>query len=301
MTTAIVCPDRATWLAKRRKFIGASDTPAILGVGYKNQSAFAVWLDKVEGVEMPVDAATAKRMAAGSLAERFVAEAAEIELGIKIERDDRPTIRVSDELDFVAATIDGWTTLDGVEMPVECKFVGPWAVAEWADGQTPIKHALQVQHQLFATESPAGLLVGWTGHGEPMIRTIERDDALIASLKIVWREFWDRVLTRQPPDADGSEATALALAIAYPDDDGSTVQLPPGAVGWADTLVEVKSKLKALERLKDEIENRIKSFIGDATVGELSNGGSFSWKSQTRAEYVVPEKTFRVLRYHAPR
>ena len=55
MTTATdICTvtdygNRADWLQARRKGLGSSDTAAIFGEGYSDQSALTVWQDKIYG------------------------------------------------------------------------------------------------------------------------------------------------------------------------------------------------------------------------------------------------------------
>ncbi len=72
--------------------------------------------------------------------------------------------------------------------------------------------------------------------------------------------------------------------------------LPAEAADWTDEIEAAKEQIKSAEAMKTAAENRIKAALGDATFGLLPNGGLWSWKTQTRKEYVSPETTFRVLR-----
>jgi predicted phage-related endonuclease len=58
---------------------------------------------------------------------------------------------------------------------------------------------------------------------EIRIYRIERDDALIARLIELERQFWQYVETDTPPPADGSDSAALALQCLYPHDSGNTL------------------------------------------------------------------------------
>jgi hypothetical protein len=102
------------------------------------------------------------------------------------------------------------------------------------------------------------------------------------------------------PAPDGSESSKRTVRALWPRTNlGETRPL-------GDEFVEFKKTLDAAKKDRDdaeahiaEIENKIRAAIGDAEVGSLPDGGRFTLRSQTRAEHVVKESTFRVLRYSA--
>ena len=109
-------------------------------------------------------------------------------------------------------------------------------------------------------------------------------------------EFWQCVQSRTMPTVDGSFATTQALAKLHPDDNGSSVMLPPEAAEWLDELETAKRQLKAAQARERLAANKLKQDIGGATYGCLPDGSVLSFKSQTRAGYTVKESTFRTLR-----
>lgn len=287
------CDDRDHWLAVRRNYIGASDSAGILGEGYAGQSRYSIWADKCG---YPCEEMNAKRLKIGKLMEPALRAIFEEETGLACQDPGEHTILVSREWPWMSATLDGIAVCDDLgPIPVELKNVGHFAIDDWAaDG--PLKFQVQVQHQLAVTGAPAEYLFGLLGGNEPITILVERDEPFIAALVEETRKFYDLVHSRTAPEIDGSEATARALRRLHPHDNGAVVQLPPEAMDWDEELTFVKTKLKDLEECERHYKNRIVAAIGDATFGVLPNGSQYSYKTQTRAEYVCQSVSFRVLR-----
>lgn len=124
----------------------------------------------------------------------------------------------------------------------------------------------------------------------------ERNPAFVDALREREHEFWRRVERNEPPEIDGSDATAEAIRRLHPLDNGAEVMLPPEADAWDAELAAIKEQLAALEARKQEIDNRLRAAIGDATFGALPSGGRYSLKTVSRKETVVNASTFRTLR-----
>lgn len=291
----IECESREQWLAQRTRMVGASESPAILGVGYAGQSRFSVYESKVnpttEYCERP-------EFRIGLLMEPVLRSLFTDETGIAVETTSPFTIFRHPEIPFIGATLDGVADDCGEIVPVELKNVSYHARTEWDDGAAPLKYQVQVQHQLACTGASHGYLFGLIGGSDPQVRRIERNDRFITALIEQLGEFWHCVLTRTPPPVDGSEATAAAIARLWPADTGAVVDLPAEAADWATKLAVAKAAIKDAEAAKAEAENRLKAAIKDAAFGRLPDGSGFSWKTQTAKYEARPacEKTFRVLR-----
>jgi predicted phage-related endonuclease len=115
-------------------------------------------------------------------------------------------------------------------------------------------------------------------------------------VEVVDRFWHDHVLTEKPPAADAHEATARALALAYPEPvEGASVPLD-------DVADAIAARADAMERMsaakfdKAKAENVIKAALGDAEMGTVEGEVVLTWKQQTRAETVQKASTFRVLR-----
>ena len=125
---------------------------------------------------------------------------------------------------------------------------------------------------------------------------MERNDQFIGLLVEREREFWDRVLHHDPPAPDASASAKEMLRRLYPNDSGASVALPAEALEWDQRRMEALEELKRWEAVKDEAENLLKASIGDATLGALSSGVSYSWKTSPRNGYAVKPTTVRTLR-----
>jgi putative phage-type endonuclease len=285
----------AHWLEARRSLIGASDSAGIFGVGYFDQSAVTVWDSKINAPRA-IDQAKVRRLKVGKLMEPALRAIFAEESGqICVSPGDFTIFRRA-EIPWLGATLDGLTEHDEYgPCPVELKNVSNFARDEWDGDEPPLKFAVQVQHQLAVTGASHGFLLGLIGGNEPVIKTIERNDRFIDAMLKRLEEFWGYVERRELPPVDSSVATAQILAKLWPEDSGATVALPPEAADWDHELSEAKEAIKAAEARKLAAENKLKAAIGEATFGEFG-GIRYSWKSQTRAEHVVKESTFRVLR-----
>lgn len=88
---------------------------------------------------------------------------------------------------------------------VQCKNVGQFAARDW-EGAPPAYVQLQEQWELFVTGLARADVAALIGGGEFQIYTVWRDDKLIEDLATIAEDFWQRVLRRQPPDIDASNA-----------------------------------------------------------------------------------------------
>jgi predicted phage-related endonuclease len=114
---------------------------------------------------------------------------------------------------------------------------------------------------------------------EIRIHRIVRDDALIARLVELERQFWQYVETNTPPPADGSDSANLALRCLYPQDAGHTLDCRDDrtlSATFAD-LVTVRADIEARQNVEAELKHRLQQQMGDASRA-LFETGSVSWK-----------------------
>lgn len=290
--------DRDEWLAARCSVIGSSDVPALLGLGYAGQNAMTVFASKRGQVEQRFTKATQKRFEKGRIGERFVLDMFRLETDLDPVHTSLPAICYHPTLDFLGASLDAYVVESGEHCAVECKMVGGKAWMDWADDEPPVRHAVQVQHQLLCTGWNRGYLVGWTGE-ECKIYEIHRQESLLELLAEKLTRFWhDNVLAGVAPPLDGSEATAEALRMLWPHDKGDVVELGEAEVGLYNRIGEIDSSLKALKAEQEEAKSRIKLLLGDASYGVLPTGAAVSWKTQERKGYYVEPGESRVFRRH---
>ena len=110
------------------------------------------------------------------------------------------------------------------------------------------------------------------------------DDGEIEALANASKEFWENyIMTDTPPMADGSPSTCKTIQTIYAESDGSSVSL----MAYESDLrqyMAIKAYIDDAEKQKEEVANRIKSYMGSASSGE-SNGYKVSWASSVRNSF----------------
>lgn len=284
------------WLEGRQKYIGSSRARGILGHGYAGENALSVYADMVSDEPRRVSSATLKSFRHGKIAERFILEMFENERECKVATYDVPSMHLHPTVPYAAASLDAWVDAIGEPEVVEAKFVGPEAAHEWREDVPPLKHQIQLHHQLWCTGWPRGHLVGFVGR-DLVVFTIERNDRFYAWLHEQLEAFWtNHVVPRIPPEPDYSDASAEAIRRLFPVDSGEVVDLPRELVDLAEQLEAAKEACKEADQRKEELANRLKLALGEASYGVLPDGSCLSYKLQERKGYYVEPASFRVLR-----
>jgi predicted phage-related endonuclease len=202
------------------------------------------------------------------------------------------------EYPWIGATLDGIADTSEGRAVVESKNIGQYNAKEWADDEPPLRVMVQIQHQMFVSETDIGYAVACIGGRKLEWRKVYRNarflDALIPKLE----EFWEHVQNRTPPEVDSSLATAKVLSKLHPTDSGEVIALPPDADEWAAKLAEAKAAKKVAEELESLYSNHLRAAIGDATFGVTPGGSFFSWRTQEEFHQAKEARivTRRVLR-----
>lgn len=278
--TGILSRDRARWLAARRNGVGGSEVAAILGA-HPYKSALEVYADKVGA---PVPETTSEPARWGQLFEGpILAEFAE-----RVGREVEP----SNELYRRRERPWHLCTPDGVQPEAPRPFEGPGAAevkttgyGNWSE-EIPAHVLIQVQHQMAVLECGWSSLV-WLPFPERRLawREFGRHEEFLALLVERVDDFWTRVLTRKPPDADGSESSRRALYALAPELVDEVVAFD-GAEAIADELESINQRLKALEARKDLIADRVMQTLDRYKVGLLEDGRYWtSWTVGERHEH----------------
>ena len=279
---------RADFLAWRKFGIGASDVAALFGMS-PWASPYSVWADKL-GLSADEDS---EILEYGRRAEPMLKGYFEDRTGLYVLGEQ--TRAVHPEHEHHRATLDG-EVYDAPFEPalgvVEFKTTSarPW------DGEVPDQYAIQVQWQMHVS----GHHHAWVGclHNRQFrVYEVERDQRVIDLAVERVDAFWhDHVLAEVAPPADASEATARAIAAAFPQHiDGASVALDD--LRWAFELrADAKERAAAAKADTTKADNAIKAALGDAEIGTLGGEKVATYKTQHRAERVVKATTFRTLR-----
>ncbi len=285
-------PNEAEWLKFRKGGIGGSNAANILGVGYDSP------LDEWAGFRGLIEPKQpTEQMKYGTWSQPMIIRGYQEETR-RIVHDQGIHTFVNKKHEFIRYSADGLILQGPGDLTpwiFEAKNTGHYTVQEIED-ELPLHFQVQVQHGLFCLGLQMASIAILIRGNQLRWKDVERNDPFIEQMLEKELEFWEMVKSGTPPDADYRESTAKTISKLYPKDTGATVQLPPGAMNWAEQLFDAKAKIKVHEKIRDEQENKLKMAIGDNTFGILPNGGTFSWKWQERKAYEVKATEFRVLR-----
>lgn len=266
------------WLQWRRRGIGGSDAPAILG-----QSSFGtpwtVWVDKVEGT--PGDDA-GERARWGKRLEPVIADVFAEETGLDVT--ERRAILQHRDVEWMIGDIDRFVVADGVEQAVvEVKATDFFMRDDWEDGDVPVRVQIQTQHYLAVTDLRLAYVVVLIGGNRLETRIIERDDLLIADLMAVEERFWRMVENRTPPKVDGTELTTSALKRRFGRSVAeSSVVLPDSVLELVDRRAEACARKKRAEEEVQLVDNELRLLLGEHEVGVVAGSPVVTWRGSER-------------------
>lgn len=291
----IRCDNEALWLEERRRGVGASESPVLFGSDVSSWgSPFDLWAVKTGQIAPAPLSSDAARW--GRHLEGPIADAYSEETGRQVRDLGRNTLLRSRAHSFLQATLD--RVVEDAELGVgvlEIKNVGAHRLDEWV-GTPPLRYQVQVQHQMAVTGDKWGALAVLVG-GQKLIRfDIERDDAFIASLVELCGDFMAKVESKTPPPADGSEATARALAELYAVETGKAVELGARFVALDAEMQALKAKAQEIENRTREIRNEFLAAIGDAERGIIINGPVYVRQEIKKKAHTSNATSYRQLR-----
>ena len=260
---------------QRRKHIGASDTPAILGISPWATPADIYW-SKVG--PLPEDRPTVA-METGNRLEGPLIEFATERLGVKAERD----VSVLHPGGIFAANLDARIVGNG--SAIEAKYVGPANADAWGpDGTEEIPDYVyaQVQHQAYVADLSKVYVAAFVSGYRPDWRlfAIPRDERAINVIVERGMAFWnDHVLKQVPPV--GGELAPLEVLKAMRRD-RSEIALP----SEASELLDLYERTKAAEKEATEggkvLQRQLITLLGDNTDGLLLDGRRITYRPQSR-------------------
>lgn len=180
--------DNDQWLAWRRKGIGASDAPIIMQVS-PWRTPHQLWQEKVYGEGMQEENSSMRR---GKEREAEARTWLEGHLNVTLF----PVNVEHESLTWMRASFD-CLDLEG-KVSAEIKWPSKEDHKAAKAGKVPDKYWPQVQHQIKVKELPGTLYVSCYGD-EKVIVEVPRDGAYIECLVEEEREFWNRVVEKDPP------------------------------------------------------------------------------------------------------
>ena len=269
------CMSYEEWLEQRSKTIGGSDASAILGMN-NYSSPYTVWAEKL-GKLPPKEDSEAMRI--GRDLESYVAQRFTEKTGKRVRRENN--ILVNPEYPFAHANVD--RMIVGEDAGLECKTTSSLNLTKFKNGEFPDTYYAQCVHYMMVTGCKKwylAVLVLGRGFFE---FELERDEEEIAALAKSEADFWKYVESKTPPAVDGSDSTSETISTIFPNSNTDTVNL----FAYDDSLkqyIALGKQIDELKKLKDEMANKVKSFMGESGRGE-SNHFKVSWNSSIRSTF----------------
>ena len=263
------------WLRHRQRSIGGSDAAAIVGLS-AYVSPYTVWADKLGKIPPSEDN---EAMRQGRDLEQYVAERFAEATGKKVRRENN--ILINPDFPFAHANVD--RIVIGEDAGLECKTTNQLNLKKFKNGEFPDHYYVQCMHYMMVTGCSKWYLAVLVLGREFLWFEIERDEEEIAALAKSEQEFWKCVEQGVPPAADGSKSTTDTIQTMFPDSSESSVSL----FSFDNMLTQredIKRSIGDLKALQDEIENKIKAYMQDASRGE-SDKYRVTWSTSERSSF----------------
>lgn len=266
----------------RSRFIGGSDTAAILGVS-PWKSKFQLFQEKIGEFHEEVTPAKQKIFNRGKRWEPIVIEMLVDELedrGHDVQIIARNERYLDPEHSFLAAEIDLELLLDGEHVNGEMKTVHPFAAKDWGEQDTdeiPIYYTSQVLHGQMVTGRSKTIVAALIGADDLRVHQVNRDDEMIQIIRNqeVW--FWDSIQNLEPPEP----TTLDDILRFYSRDSGEAMEANSELLDLIDELKAVKQEQKNNEAAETRLKVMIGKIVKTASVAIFNGKPVLTWKAQS--------------------
>ncbi len=290
----IVPPERQAWLDERRKGVGGSDIPKILGLD-PHGGPLEVFLSKVENFDSPESEDSIR----GQVLEPGVLDWYARRLGVGVQRNTHSFKHPNDRW-MARCTHDALATIINGDssrlVSVKCPRRGG---DQWGDfdGSTrfPPNYALQLQYE-WAVLTAYGFRLDPLMHlaalvdGDLRIYHCEADTELQGVLLEQAGQWWEKhVVAKVPPELDGSDGARAWIRRRFP---GDSKPVRPASLD-EEVLLEQMSEAAQLVATAEAqfatARQKVEETIGEAS-GITGARVSVTW----RASKKTGRRTFRV-------
>jgi predicted phage-related endonuclease len=260
------------WVADRRNYVGASDTPYLV-----QESPYGGPLDLWQQKRGLVTVETTHAMQRGHIYEDATVQ----EFGLLFPgfRFERAETRAHPAGDFLRATPDRIiTTPSGERLICEVKQVTPHLKDRYGESGSdaaPGYNLVQVQTQCEVFDLDAAFLLVNFGY-ELRHYYIRRDREIGAFILGVSREFMESVRLGIPP-AITSADTYEAITRRFAGPSEQTLEADDETAGLIAEFATVKAEKKAAEEREDELKSLLASRIGTAYGIDAGAAGRVLW------------------------
>lgn len=262
--------DKKEWLRYRKRGIGGSDAGAVCGLN-PYRTAMEVYHDKLSDETTDYDN---EAMRQGRDFEDYVARRFMEATGKKVRRAN--AMFYDEKHPFMLADVDRLVV--GENAGLECKTASPYMADKWRDGGIPVSYQIQCLHYMSVMGADVWYIAVLIYGREFKFYRIERDDAAIANLIQIERDFWEgHVEKKVLPAPDGSKLADEAIAGYFRQSDARSIQLV-GFDGRLERRQELAGLIERMETEKRQIDQELKLYLGDAEAA-WNDKYRVSWKS----------------------
>jgi putative phage-type endonuclease len=268
---------------QRRKSLGGSDAAAAVNLS-PWCSPYKLWLEK-RGDREPDDLSDKDFIHFGNVLEDIVAQEFSRRTDLRVARVNRQLSHPDHP--WMTAHID--RRIVGVREGLECKTASVWNADEWGDrdDQVPLHYLIQVMHYMSVTGWDAWHVAVLIGGNDFRRFRIARDEEFIEDLIKREKEFWDRVISGEPPDVVSLDDSFMR----WPKDYGNPIVASPNARRAYDRWMKLREEADAIEDKMKAEKLIIQQWMGDhATLLDVDGRTRLcTWKAQ-KTKRVSPDK-----------
>lgn len=280
---------RAKWLKERKKGLGGSDAPVVMGLS-NFKSRYTLWAEKV-GLVDEVDLSDKEFVQWGQRLERPILDAYTEESGRKIKYIPLYTLYWDNDIPYMFCTPDamqvGDTPIldDGV---VEVKNVNAHMGKEW-EAEPPEQYQIQLLHNMCVLNVTWGTLVALIGGNRLVWYDYNYGDVVETIKDILGAEgeFWKLVETETPPEIDSSESTKKTLNTIGGEEEGKSIILAAESCGITDDLDALAEAIKKNKTLDAKLKNDIRLEMGANTRATLPDGSGWTYKANKAGSRIL--------------
>lgn len=250
----------------RRTGIGGSDIAAALGQS-RWKSRLELYLEKIGEFQTKESEA----MYWGTIHEPNIRQAYCDRERVSVETPELAFRHPSHE--FLLYHADGVTSHDKVFEAKSSATTQGWG--EPGSDDVPLEYLLQVQHGMYCTGySEADIAVLFHGNKLEIYR-VPADPELQEMMIDGAREFWQRVIDRNPPEP----TTLNDFRLAWKKTTGAVRVVDAATTNLCAKLANIKAQIDILETQKAQLEEAIKGVVRDADAIQSESGDVLAaWK-----------------------
>lgn len=249
------------WLSARKHGVGASETPAILGLSpYKTKRD--LWFEKSGFDDEDITESKKFLFSKGHDIEEKIRQMYFEKIGIEFT----PAFYKKDEI--FLASLDGENKNEGV---LEAKYTTKDVVKNALKGEVPVHHRIQVQQQLLVTGYDKAHYI-CTNDGKDYVSVIVRPDKKIQSqITDEVKAFWELVLTGKCPELTDKDTMYIT--------DADQRLLFRNFKSLYEKKKEIESEYKALEEQIKEICKHPKTSCAGVKVTKYEVKGNIQYRN----------------------